>query len=460
MAVKKLEEISEQAQAIFARAKEAANRQNDDYAMELMCQLLELEPAFLEARLLLSAVQKRKFQNAGMLARKMAGMSATPAALKAQATLKKNPAQALAEATRVLNSDPVNATALTVLADAAMAMDLPETAGFALETLRQAKPNDVKVLKQLGELYTNTGENEKAFRAYEQVLKIKPDDADAFKAMKDATAKGALKKGGWEQEGSYRDKMKDQEEAKALEQESRVVKSEEMLANLIAEAEEKLRKEPTNLAVARQLGRLYAQNNDFEGALHMFHQILERQGSDPALEKEITDTQLRRIEADIAAKEAQLQQAPDNAALKQEVAAAREARDKFILEECEKRVERYPNDLGFRFELGELYFQRENVKGAIQQFQLAIKNPQLRVKVLNYLGQCFLKQKLVDIAIRQFTTASTEIPGMDDTKKEVLYNLGVAYDAKGDKEKASECYQQIYEVDMAYKDVAKRLGLE
>ncbi|MBM3891117.1 MAG: hypothetical protein FJ388_18550, partial [Verrucomicrobia bacterium] len=199
MAVKKLEEISEQAQAIFARAKEAANRQNDDYAMELMCQLLELEPAFLEARLLLSAVQKRKFQNAGMLARKMAGMSATPAALKAQATLKKNPAQALAEATRVLNSDPVNATALTVLADAAMAMDLPETAGFALETLRQAKPNDVKVLKQLGELYTNTGENEKAFRAYEQVLKIKPDDADAFKAMKDATAKGALKKGGWEQ---------------------------------------------------------------------------------------------------------------------------------------------------------------------------------------------------------------------------------------------------------------------
>jgi tetratricopeptide (TPR) repeat protein len=169
---------------------------------------------------------------------------------------------------------------------------------------------------------------------------------------------------------------------------------------------------------------------------------------------------LKRIEINIAAKEAQLQQAPDNAALKQEVAAAREARDKFLLEECEKRVERYPNDLGFRYELGELYFQRENVKGAIQQFQLAVKNPQLRVKVLNYLGQCFLKQKLVDIAIRQFMTASSEIPGIDDTKKEVLYNLGVAYEAKGDKEKASECYQQIYEVDMGFRDVAQRLGLE
>ncbi len=460
MAVKTLEETSERAQSLYKRATEAAHRQNYDYAVELMNQVLEIEPAFLDGRKLLRSVQMRLFQGHGALAKKMAGMSAMTGAMKAQSSLKKNPAQAIVEAERVLNSDPANATALGVLADAAEAMEMMETAAFALETLRQSRPHDVKVLKRLGDLYGRTGENEKARQVFELVLKLKPDDADAFKAIKDFTAKGALQKGGWAEAGSYRDVMKDKEEAKTLEQESRVVKSEDMLENLIAETEAKLQQQPNNLALARQLARYYREKGYFDHALDIFNQVAQHQASDPALEKEISDTILKKTEAEIAAKEAALQQTPDNEALKQELVAAKQAKEDFVLKDCEKRVERYPNDLGFKFELGELYFKRANVKGAIQQFQAARNHPQLRVRALAYLGQCVMSQKLVDLAIRQFSTAISEIVGMDDTKKEVLYHLGIAHDAKGEKDKASECFQQIYEVDMGYRDVAKRLGLE
>lgn len=460
MAVKTVEELSERARPLYKRASEAAQRQNYDYAIELMVQVLELEPAFLDGRKLLRSIQMKLFQNLNVVSRKMAGMKAATEAMKAQVSLKKSPPQALVEAEKALNIDPTNSTALAAAAEAAEAMELPETAAFLLESAVQQKPNDVKMLKRLGALYARTGENDKAYKAYERVIKLDPADADAFKAMKDATAEGALKKGGWNEDGTYRDKMKDKEEAKALEQQSRVVKSEEMVANLINETYEKLARDPKNLALARQLARLYAQNNEFENALGLFDQILQLQGNDPALEKEITDTKLKQVGLEISKKETALQQAPDNEALKQELAKAVQDRDNFLLEECEKRVQRYPNDLDFRYELGQQYFQRDNIKGAIQQFQLAIKNPKLRVSVLNYLGQCFLKQKLMDIAIRQFATAESEIPTMDDTKKEVLYNLGVAYEMKGDKERSGECYQKVYEVDMSYRDVAKRLGLE
>ncbi|MCX6909524.1 MAG: tetratricopeptide repeat protein [Verrucomicrobia bacterium] len=460
MAVKTMEELSERARPLYKRASEAAQRQNYDYAIELMIQVLELEPAFLDGRKLLRSIQMRQFQNLNVVSRKMAGMKAMTEAMKAQVSLKKSPDLALIESEKALNIDPTNATALAAAAEAAEAMDLPETAAFLLESAVQQKPSDVKSLKRLGSLYARTGENDKAYKAYERVLKLDPADAEAFKAMKDATAEGALRKGGWNEEGDYRSKMKDKEEAKAIEQESRVVKSEEMTANLINEAYEKLSKDPSNLAVARQLARLYAQNNEFENALSLLEQILQRQGNDSALEKEIADTRMKRIEAEIATKETALQQTPDDEKLKQELDAARQSRNNVLIEECEKRVQRYPNDLGFRYELGALYFQRDNIKGAIQQFQLAIKNPQLRVSVLNYLGQCFMKQKLMDIAIRQFAMADSEIPTMDDLKKEVLYHLGDAYEMKGDKEKASEYFQKVYEVDMNYRDVAKRLGLE
>jgi len=46
---------------------------------------------------------------------------------------------------------------------------------------------------------------------------------------------------------------------------------------------------------------------------------------------------------------------------------------------------------------------------------------------------------------------------MDEIKKEITYNLGLAYLANGDGTTALNEFKKIYEFDMAYRDVAARV---
>jgi len=64
---------------------------------------------------------------------------------------------------------------------------------------------------------------------------------------------------------------------------------------------------------------------------------------------------------------------------------------------------------------------------------------------------------MTDLAAKTFADAVAEIPGMDATKKDLLYNLGLVYESMGQKVKSIDCFKQIYEVDYGYRDVARRV---
>ena len=53
--------------------------------------------------------------------------------------------------------------------------------------------------------------------------------------------------------------------------------------------------------------------------------------------------------------------------------------------------------------------------------------------------------------------ANGEVLAMDNTKKEILYNLGLVYNKLGDKEHSLESFKEIYNADYDYRDVAKRV---
>ena len=46
---------------------------------------------------------------------------------------------------------------------------------------------------------------------------------------------------------------------------------------------------------------------------------------------------------------------------------------------------------------------------------------------------------------------------MDDTKKDIVYEMGLLHEAMGQKDKAVERFKEIYGVDIRYKDVAQRI---
>jgi tetratricopeptide (TPR) repeat protein len=127
------------------------------------------------------------------------------------------------------------------------------------------------------------------------------------------------------------------------------------------------------------------------------------------------------------------------------------------LEQCRQRVAKYPNDNLFRFELGEALFRMGQYREALRELQLGTRQPSVRLRAMSLIGQAYHRLGMNDLAIKQLQTAADEIPVVDETKKEILYNLAEVLFATGQKAAAIDRLKMIYEVDMAYRDVAEKV---
>src|SRR5271154_3310926 len=268
MAEKNSNNIDRRANDFYQKALAAAERKNLDYAIEMFIQTLNVEPNFTKARQYLRATQMKKNESAGGFKRMLTGAKLQPLLTKAKVVLQKNPNEAMTLAEQALTEDPKNNQALWILAEAAEIAKLPETVVQTLETYARLSPRDTKALHWLARSYKETGQHEQARETYERLLQINPNDFEAQKGTKDSTADGAMAGGGWEESTtSFRDKLKDKDESIALEQQSRMVRAEDMLDNLIKEKLEALAKEPGNPIIQRELGKLYAQRDNYDEAL-------------------------------------------------------------------------------------------------------------------------------------------------------------------------------------------------
>ena len=76
---------------------------------------------------------------------------------------------------------------------------------------------------------------------------------------------------------------------------------------------------------------------------------------------------------------------------------------------------------------------------------------------MSYLGQCFARRGMNDLASRKLQDAIKEKLTFDDEKKELIYTLGCVLEKMGKKEEAVEQFKLIYETDIGYKDVAAKV---
>ena len=129
----------------------------------------------------------------------------------------------------------------------------------------------------------------------------------------------------------------------------------------------------------------------------------------------------------------------------------------YQLAECQKRAERYGNDLQIRFELGQLYFQNGKISEAILEFQKSQANPHRKIQSWNYLGQCFAQRNMNELAVRTFENAIKEKLVLDEEKKELVYILGCLFEKMGKRDDAITQFKQIYAVDASYKDVEAKV---
>ena len=93
----------------------------------------------------------------------------------------------------------------------------------------------------------------------------------------------------------------------------------------------------------------------------------------------------------------------------------------------------------------------------MKEFQKAQGNPHRRIQALSYLGQCFARRGINDLAATTFQDAIKEKVVFDDEKKELTYLLGCVYEKMAKREEAIEQFKIIYALDIGYKDVAEKI---
>ncbi|MDD5678344.1 MAG: tetratricopeptide repeat protein [Kiritimatiellae bacterium] len=451
--------VPKRARELFDKGLVATEHGNLPYAIDMFMAALDIEPHFLRARKFLRASALKQFNEAGgggQLARVIATISAAPQLIKGWMALRAaKPQEALRLGEELLRSDPLNLVFIRFLCKAAEAAEMPEVAALTLAMVREYFQQDAGFLTWLGNLYMQMGQSQEAKECFEAVVTLKPHDAQAMQALKNAMARETMAKGGWDDaakgEGGYRSIIKDVTEAAMLEKEAMAVKDSKSAELLIHDLEGRVNREPDNINYRRALANLYMQATRFDDAKHTIDEAKRLGGStDPQLDQMLATIQLKQFDFEIV----QCRENGDLAGVKIKEAAKRD----FVFKNTEARIERYPNDLSLRYDYGVLLFERNMLNEAIQQFQMAQRNPHNRVRSLYYMARCFKQKQQFDMAREQLEKAAAELTEMDDLKKDILYQLGETLEAQGDAVTAvNKYYKEIYQVDIGYKDVAAKI---
>jgi tetratricopeptide (TPR) repeat protein len=457
MAEKSLNELPRDLRMLFTKGNDAVQRENFDYALDLFNQILAKEPGLYECRKALRAAQMKKAGSGrGFFKKMMSSAGSQPLVAKGHLALSKDPAEALKIAEQILNGDPHSSGAHKLVVEAATALELPKTAVLSLEILVANSPKDRDLAIKFANALADSGEVGRAEKILEDLHRSFPTDNDLAQALKNLSARKTLDEGGYDAladgSGSYRDILKNKEEAVSLEQQNRQVKTEDVAERLINEYETRLKTEPKNIKLLRELASLYTQKKQFDLALSYYEQIKATDvGSDASLDRSIADTIVRKFEDQMA----QLDPAaPDHADKLAKLQAEKQA---YQLAECQKRMERFPTDLQIRFELGQLYFQMGKITEAMKEFQKAQGNPHRRIQAMSYLGQCFARRGINDLAATILQDAIKEKVVFDDEKKELVYLLGCIFEKMAKREEAIAQFKLIYAVDVGYKDVTEKM---
>jgi len=328
---------------------------------------------------------------------------------------------------------------------------------MSFDVLFKNNPKDKNTTIQYANVLAECGQAQLAERILMESARLMPNDPDLHQALKDLSARKTLNEGGYAAaetgQGSYRNMLRNEQEAKSLEQANRVQKTEDQAQNLIDEYIARLKTEPNNVRLLRNIAELYAQKKKFDLALEHYEKITSTDAgaNDASVASAIAQTKSKQFDYQIEQLDAT---APDYTERVAQINAEKQA---YRIAECQKRVDRNPTDLAIRHEMGVLYFNAGKITEAMGEFQKAKNNPNKKVASMNYLAQCFAKRKMYPLAVTTFQDAIKEKPVFDEEKKDLVYNLGSVFEAMEKPKEANEQFEQIYAIDIGYRDVAAKV---
>ena len=446
-------DLAQKAQNFTNRGRQALETGRYELAVDMLMEAVSAAPDILETRKLLRAAQIANFKKNGKVGfgAKLGYMMARQ---KILGLVKKGKGvEAMAEAEKLLCQNPLDADNIEAAVKAAEAAGKAEHAAISVEAAYECSNKDPSLLERVATYYTMAKRWDKVRDAYQKLSEMKPGDQRVMQLLKNAEAQATMNSGWTEtvgKKGGFQALIANKEQAAKLDAANKAVVTGDDAELLIQEKLKQIEAEPKNMNARRALARIYIQGKRFYEAIDFLQQAIEVSGTmDPELDRMLSQTKVQYYDQQIEALRANGQE-DDAVAMEGE-------KNQFVFDDLAARVERYPNDLHLRFELGKQYFTYGYYDDALTHLQLAQKSPKDRLWALYYLAMCFLAQDQVDMGVMQLETARDAIPTMDDLKKKVVYQLGLCAEASGDLEKAYQYYKDVYSSDVGFEDLSERM---
>ena len=436
---KRLEKLFEVA---TKKAATAAAANDFDYVADLLLQCVTGDPGnALYVRAYVENLQKKYGSS------KKVGALAQLKERGARGAVKKALAQeqwdeVVKQGLKVLVVNPWDLPTLTAMATAAAKSGDADCEVCYLMAALTGTPKDHACNRRMAMVMAERGKLDQAITWWHRVEEILPNDEEAKRSIAALTVQKQRSSGKFDDDGQVARKAK----IKAQQQEEVTIEQ---------QLRQKIRNEPEKLPPYLELAQFYVNEERYRDADGLLAKAFEISDGDVDVREKWEDCQIRLLRQKIAqTKDPEAKKKLERAFLEKD------------MEFCRNRVERYPNNLPFKYDLGYRYMRLKRFDEAIRELQVAKNDPRKKGACMLVLGECFQQIKQFDLAMKHYDAAIQEIPDREaDSKKKAMYLAGrlALYLYGLDKtiphylDVARKHLTTLAAMDFNYKDVAKLL---
>jgi tetratricopeptide (TPR) repeat protein len=444
------------AKVFFERAREAAESENYDYAIEMYLGGLNYAPDALEEGHLplceLALHRKGKGGHKPSMMERMKHLRS------------KTPLEQMLNAEYLFAKDPDHLPYAEAMLKAAVAGGYNKTAGWianlVFQTNNMVQKPSLQTYILLKDSYVALGDFDKALAACQRAYRLKPQDKNLADEFKNLSAEMTMASGKYDQEGDFRQSIKDREGQEMLQATQGVVKSEDYRLLAVRHARGELAKNPASsrniFNLAQVLWDLHTAEAENEAIVLLENAYKTKK--DFSFKQHAGQLRISQLKRKLKEAKAARQANPSDANAKSKVEELSAQLNGTELEHHRLCVQNYPTDLQAKYEYAECLFNNSRYDEAIPLFQEAQKDPRRKISAMNKIGLCFFLKGWLTDAIDIFNQAMDSYELKEDNiAKELRYNLARAYEEHGDIDKALEIYRKIAQIDFAYRDVSQRV---
>ena len=114
-------------------------------------------------------------------------------------------------------------------------------------------------------------------------------------------------------------------------------------------------------------------------------------------------------------------------------------------------------DSDTHFNLGIAYKEMGLLPEAIREFQVSARSPELFVECCSMIGVCYMDQGMWSQAAEWYQKALGAPNLTKEAELALRYDLAASLESAGEVQRAMGLYQQVVELNPAYRDVSTRL---